>query len=107
MTAATTDPKEKRRRYQRSRYVASEKGASSEELCAFLVRFHLTQAEGARICRVSLPTFERWCQGKWQMPGAAWVLLRITCDPEARRRWLDSLKGLVAGAGFEPTASSL
>jgi DNA-binding transcriptional regulator YiaG len=73
------------------RYELMPPPPSGEEARAFRELWGRTQAQAARICRVNLSTYAGWEAGRSRMPLAAWHLLRITCDPKARKGWLRSL----------------
>jgi DNA-binding transcriptional regulator YiaG len=87
METVTTAP----RAYKRGAYDPAPRPPAAEELRAFRLKWGRTQRQAARICCVSITTYSRWERGEAEADAASWLLLRITCDPEARQRWLASL----------------
>jgi DNA-binding transcriptional regulator YiaG len=79
------------RPYKRGPYDRAPRPPTGEELRAFRLLWGRTQRQAARICRVAVSTYSRWERGEAQADAASWLLLRITCDPAERQRWLASL----------------
>src|SRR5262245_27416947 len=75
--------------------------ASAEQVVALRLRMRLSQADFARMLRVSLRTLQNWEQGRRSPTGPAAALLRVM-DREPRAA-LRALHGFVPRAAAEMT----
>lgn len=69
---------------------------SPDAIKEFMGRHTLTGSELGKLCGVNSRTVRRWIapesiQGHWDMPGAAWALVRILCGDATPQEIIEEL----------------